>query len=379
MAYRKYKSELEQAIDDFKQASLYIKTDAYESIMSDYKYFFGINERNLNDFINELTVNLIEYSVTNQDTIVIKSTDLLQNKKSPYGSGKVLRFRSTKHLNNLLKEIETSHESIVSDNNKRDSIANVFIEEYGDLFSDEPSYSSYIKRFIDLLLNKYGSLPTHKREAIYFRDKHTIITECINKHRLIRIETNDEEFIIKPYSLLVDPSVRYLYLTGYVEDTICSFRFSRISISSLGNQFDDNSGELTYKEKEKIKNRILGSGVAYLSEKVIDNIEVLLTEYGYYLYSEVIIHQRPDLKESGTIQDPIEQLTNDEIDSLKKATGFEYTKRIHCSCTKRQARLFFSRFGCEAVIITPRDLSEECRKFADDASKAYNGILEQST
>ena len=89
---------------------------------------------------------------------------------------------------------------------------------YGDLFNDEPSYSSYIKRFIDLLLNKYGALPTHKREAIYFRHKHTIITECIAKHRRIRIKTYGEEFIIKPYSLLVDPSVRYLYLTGYVDD-----------------------------------------------------------------------------------------------------------------------------------------------------------------
>ncbi len=379
MAYRKYKGDLEQAIDDFKQASLYIKTDAYESIMSDYKYFFGINERNLNDFINELTVNLIEYSVTNQDIIIVNSAELLQNKKSPYGSGKVLRFRSTKILNNVLKETETSHNSIVSDNKKRDSIANVFIEEHGDLFNDEPSYSSYIKRFIDLLLNKYGALPTHKREAIYFRHKHTIITECIAKHRRIRIKTNGEEFIIKPYSLLVDPSVRYLYLTGYVDDKICSFRFSRITISSLDNRFDDNNGDLTYKEKEQIKNRILGSGVAYLSEKVIDNIEVLLTEYGYYLYSEVIIHQRPDLKESGTLQDPIEELPETEIDQFRKATGFEYTKRIHCSCTKRQARLYFSRFGSEAVIITPRDLSEECRKFADDASKAYNGILEQST
>ena len=37
--------------------------------------------------------------------------------------------------------------------------------------------------------------------------------------------------------------------------------------------------------------------------------------------------------------------------------------------------LYFSRFGCEAVVIKPKELAEKCREFADKAAKAYDVVL----
>ena len=143
----RFENDIRVALDGFTQASLYVNDEAYESITSDYKYFFGINECKWNDFLNELIIKLIEYSEKKKDSIIIYGIDLIKKQKNDYRSGKTIRFRRNAALKNKLREIEINNTTIYTDEGKRASIADIFIKEYGDLYLDNPSYISFLKRY----------------------------------------------------------------------------------------------------------------------------------------------------------------------------------------------------------------------------------------
>lgn len=371
----KFENDMMNALKDFTQASLYVNDETYESITSDFKYFFGINECKWNDFLNELIIKLIEYSNEKKESIKIYGAYIINKQKNTYRSGKTIRFRRNAALKNTLEDTEIKNKTIYSDGEKKESIADLCIQtgDNGEAYFDDHSYISFLKKYFDLLLNEYGALPSHRREEIFFKQKYSVIEEAIKKHRILRINSGERKPFVRPYKLIADASVKYLYLTGYVGDKILSFRFSRITV--LDNDSEDGSGELTINERKNIEQRIRESGIAYLAGKVSNDIEILLTDDGYDLFSNTIIYQRPDIAENAYGKKQIEMIEQTETEQLQESTGFKYTRRITFRCTERQAKNYFSRFGCDAVVVNPKELAEKCREFADKAARAYDGIL----
>lgn len=371
--------ELRDRINYFNQTSLYINNDAYQNIDSDFRNFNSIGECKLNSFINDLLVKLIRFSKTKQELINVYKADIDKLKKHNVHTGRVHRFRPDKQLRELLKSMEVSNSTVyINKNSKRTvSVAEVYSEKssssgYGEKEYSRTGYASYLKKYLDHLLNEYGSLSTENREKVFFSEKYKMIAECIREKKIVRIRMKGIDHDIRPYEIIGDPSVRYLYLIGYIDENIVSFRFSRLVITNTS--FERSSGELSYDEEEQIKKRIESSGIAYLSEEAVPDISVLMTDIGYSLYSDIIIHQRPPLAKSTADKAAIEMLSESETEKYKEMTGQVFTRRIHCCCTARQAQLYFTRFGGEAVVTSPDDLAKECLSFAVKAAKAYTSI-----
>jgi hypothetical protein len=77
-----------------------------------------------------------------------------------------------------------------------------------------------------------------------------------------------------------------------------------------------------------------------------------MTDRGFDLFSNVIIHQRPDLAAEKDVS-PVEKLTAEETERYRELAGLYYTYRVRCCCTKRQAEQYFLRLGCNAVVVSP--------------------------
>ena len=241
--------------------------------------------------------------------------------------------------------------------------------------NDRAGYSSYIKKYLDALLNEYGSLSPDIRERIFFDEKYEQILGCINKKCPLRIRSGGRDYPVRPYRLIGDPAVKYLYLVGYVGERIHTFKFARLIVLDCAM---DSMGKnlLSKAETAEIERRIATSGIAYLSETVLGDIEVLMTDRGFDLFSNVIIHQRPDLSSAKDVQ-PVERLSADETERYRELTGLGYTYRVHCSCTKRQAEQYFLRLGCNAVVVSPAELSASCADFIRRAAAAYAAFTEE--
>ena len=220
---------LKAKLSEFKCITLYINNDSFQNILSDFNSFNDIGKCKLNDFLNDLIIKIIDDSTGDLPIITIHPDNMKELKKHDRHSGEKLSFRIKKELRNAITENEMSYKSLYdSINGKHYSVADIYSEVTGRSITAEyepqerSGYFSYLKKYLDALLDKYGQLSQGKREMIYYRKSYDQLSECIKRKQLVEINSSGKVFTVKPYRLLSDTAVRYLYLTGYAEDEIHS-------------------------------------------------------------------------------------------------------------------------------------------------------------
>lgn len=233
------------------------------------------------------------------------------------------------------------------------------IKEF-DFYKDKNFNKSAVFSFI---LEKFSSMPFSEREKVYFYDIYSLLANCINNLKMIRIEYKEKDnkkepenktYDIIPYDIVVDDNSFSYYLIGYAKDNsidsdymIRSFKLSRI-ISCRSTHKDCSLKKVI---KYKIQNKLAKYGAAYIEDN--DNpseIIVRLSKKGYELFFTSIARQRPV------------PITEPEPD--KEKTGF-YILKFDCSYS--QIRNYFFSFGEDAEVLSPTEFRE---KFIRDYNKA---------
>lgn len=197
--------------------------------------------------------------------------------------------------------------------------------------------------FISELLEEYSYMDYGVREKIMYRDTVRMIEKSIRDNYAI---VTGKGHIFYPFRIIAEPDTRYNYIVGLSEDgiNVTSHRLSNI-------------GEIKISRKNKceadwlfVDNNIADRCIAYLRAPD-EEIEVNLSAYGETIYQK-LVHNRPKC-----------------IFRSKETTGgYRLYKFL---CTQYQAKVFFTAFGADAVILSPQSLAAEMKEFYRTACNNY--------
>lgn len=217
--------------------------------------------------------------------------------------------------------------------------------------SNEDQYYGSIGSYLKAIFEEYASLPSYKREYIFYNENIRVINDAINRKIKLKISTFPKlnvklnkmfqrNFYFTPYKIMQDKSNNYNYLVGYselilndgktLEPIISSIRISgiytiapRISMGGYLSKDKIKSLNKAIKEKE----------VQYLVGNLI-KIKIKFNEKGLELFHRVI-YLRP----------------NNYVDLGNNI--YEFT------CTELQAIFYFFKFGRDLEILKPVSLREK--------------------
>lgn len=204
----------------------------------------------------------------------------------------------------------------------------------------EKSMSQYV---CDLFIS-YLSIARNSREVIIFRDKFEALGEAIRKRNVVTFTSTTAPnltFQIKPYLIAAskEEQCNYLLCTDVRQGFYRSFRVSRIQALYTTSQCFDEDRE----EREKIQEIARRSPQS--ASKAVE-ARVFLTEQGIQKF-RVIVKNRPDV--------------------LRKEGNTYYFQ-----WPGRQLEDYFSRFGQDAIILSPKDCRDSMRSFYKKALEAYS-------
>lgn len=219
-------------------------------------------------------------------------------------------------------------------------------------------YNDRIGWFLKAVFEAYAGMSFAQREEIYYQSMMRVINSSILNRHILKLElhpsdTNGRSKTVycKPYCLAQDIGKHYHYLAGYATEDrsnsaswkLASFRMGEIR--SAREQKD--SGILTQEKRAAIQKAIEDIGVQFLYESEATLVKVRFTEAGERLYKR-ILEQRPLYKE--------------------KTTDRVYT----FLCPYYQARIYFFKFGKDALVLEPPELAKELRDSYAAAAEQYN-------
>lgn len=293
-----------------------------------------------NNFICRILINYMNYAQENfLDSFEKEIKEYLSNRK-PKDYCESDRISFTKELTNKMREF------------------------------DFVGLDTFKKRSaINYILEKFTSLPLAKREKIFFLDYYRIISEAIEKNKMLILKNSsiNKEFEIKPYRLEIDDNSLSYYLIGYSRERGSNNEFECYSnkLCRIKECYIRNiEYTLSFSEKNNAEKLLEKFGAAYMfknrSIKEIERSVIRLTEKGYNdLYLRIIAHQRPI-----PIDEPNEIIIN----------GTKFYE-LEFDCSSDQIKNYFFSFGKEAIAISPHDLKESFINRYRDAMENYGDTL----
>ena len=200
--------------------------------------------------------------------------------------------------------------------------------------------------FLRSLFFSYASLPQDKREWIVFRDVYEEIEKAIENHHQVGLGRGKgmHVHVVSPYRIVSSKEELHNYVLFLDDSGYHTYRLNRIRFaipSSLSCSFAQ--------EDEEVFARAIRYGPQYYYEKEGKEISVKLTEKGKRLYESFYVH-RP------------------QYDEIK---GDVYVFR----CSSTHVLSYFSRFGKEAIVISPLEEEKEMKKFYQEGLSAYEADL----
>ena len=216
------------------------------------------------------------------------------------------------------------------------------------LQAEAACYQDNVGSYIKAVLEEYCTQPYVYRELIYYAsDVQCIRTAIALKKRLklclrnSRLATDGRTIYMKPYGLLQDSGKKYNYIVGMLSDSHDSdtFVYASVRLSSVvRSSMMQKSGHLNAEERREILRRIHDAGVPYLSSgNHTQIIKVRLTKEGIRMYNSML-HLRPMY------------ISKNEDHG---AWIYEF------DCLPWQAEIYFFKFGPDALIQEPAELSEK--------------------
>ena len=250
----------------------------------------------------------------------------------------------------------------------------------------EDIYYKRLSKYIRALCEEYARLPDYEREEIFFAEEVKTIKLAIEKGKRLEITPTahnstkkmDHEHILIPYKILGGHVVGYTRRADRDKDTpyICPFLLS--GLQEVNIYSDDENEEKEYRLSREqinaIEEAINLCDVAFCrqkkgEDKPLQRIKVKFTGAGLKYYS----------RDTKSIWRPRMEDVQDKNDAPQGIFSFV--------CRADRAKLYFTRYGKDAVIVevaslsnerdeaATEDLQELCAKYYLDALNAYREEL----
>ena len=232
----------------------------------------------------------------------------------------------------------------------------LYSEDWADLifYDDKPP------RYIKALVEEYASHSLFEREALFYNEWITLIETAVDTGTMVRltmINAKNEklEWDVRVYGILPNDGNLFHYIVGKSvkkggrksDETIASFRLSRISDIRLLSAKHARSGSLTRSEKQEIEDKIDKERVQFLVGERKDCV-VELNEAGVQTFKRT------------QYMKPV----------LSKIDG---QGRYHFECSPTQILQYFYKFGDRALVLEPESVRERlCEEYRRGYEK-YSG------
>lgn len=223
---------------------------------------------------------------------------------------------------------------------------------------DSKDYPGMRGDYLKAIYEEYATLPTFRREQIFFKDKMDEINNAIALDKKLRIalmskvaQSNYQRFSVRPYAVRQDKTKSFNYLICYstqlndnnepvAQEKISCFRLSRIeSLKAFSKSFISKENRL------EIEKALHERGVQFMAGDIID-VTVAFTPTGYDAFNRQS-YMRPQ--------------------SYHKLNDLTYV--FHC--TEFQALSYFFKLGKDACILKPERLHELMRDRFASALSTY--------
>lgn len=318
---------------------IYLSEDTKTRLINDaelFEFFRNDGTVNLNGFLKELIVNYFDQYRNDNDELLanvleeLTSVKSLKAKDASILADKIIRT----YINN--KEPATGKSTVITLTVSGPSYSIIKIIE-NNLLKDN-SMSGYMKD----MFQSYLSIPRNKREEIIFRPTYEAINKAIAESRKLTFSTGSSKLkpAVEPYLIATSKEEQFSYLlchsTQYNRDH--TFRISRLRDVFITSE--------TFTVDKEIKERLSQKALRSPHSAAPDiHATVRMTERGKQMY-KMIVKNRPQV------------------------TSIEGNKYIF-DWPAQQLEDYFRRFGKEAVVISPKSLKNQLRRYYEEALGAY--------
>jgi len=327
-----------------EKIKIYIPKSVNDILLKDmerFEIFKKDGSLNKNEFYNTLIMNYYEQYQERQSKLfgfiqetVLSNTgcsEALGNEVS----AQIVRFTDTM---NFQLDDQRSDITIYMKPTARSSATIDFIESY---YIRNMTLSAYFRN----MFASYSLLPQDRRERIIFKSNFDLIEQAIQNDRKIYFITTNKNspHIASPYSICNSKEELFNYLLADYNSFPFSFRMGRIrNVTVLNEPRQFTERNISIFEKMTV----YGPQFSYEVSNPTNEIVVELTERGKKMYRSMYLHRPQYIKVEGD--------------------------RYYFECSIQQAYQYFSRFGRNAMVISPKSLAGDLHKFHAMASKAYN-------
>ncbi len=299
-----------------------LSTKTNDILLSDCELFEFFKEDyslNKNKFLNQLVLNYYEEFSNSQFDLFNNVDTLLKenNIKKDYLPKELIDLI----INSINKE-ENYKSTTISFKPTKNSIDVIAYIENKIIQNDT------ISSFYRSLFDSYCSLPRNKREQIIFKDSINVINQAIKKKKRIFFTTNNSEIIkeVSVYSLCSSKDELFNYIVVLEKNRRMSYRLSRLNgvkLLSIDSEDFTNHKVLLDKQIKYAPQYVIG-------ENDTELIQIKLTKKGESLYRKIYLFRPPFIKKENNI----------------------YT----FDCAYVHIIFYFSRFGQDAIVISPSSL-----------------------
>ena len=322
-----------------------IPKNTYDILVKDCENFnFYKNENTLNKnlFLNTLIVNYYEKFTANEDSL---KDELL----------KIINDKLNKNQNELLDQILNvirKNENI-QDLNKTEiiNLKPTKLSEKEILFIENNLIkNNSISSFYRNLFNSYAHTPQNYRELIIFKENYELLLESIEKERKVSITLKNGDTIKDASIYKIDHAKEELFnyvLLGNSDNKPHTIRLSKIKYVSLLNTKRQIPDELITIFERQIK-----YGVQYPFYSAHEGeIIVKLTTKGKELFKKIYLYR------------PVPNKIEENL--------------YYFNCSYNQILHYFKRFGYDALIISPAELTEKMHNYHYFAYEKYKKIIKK--
>lgn len=300
-----------------------------------FKFYKSDDELNTNLFINTLISNYYniiedeESSTISDLKKIIKNETLLNNDDIQIICEKISDYFLMKQFKD--EAFDTSI-SFKPTNVSKDAFDNIIVS----------LNNKGISKYFRILFSNYSIKPQYIRERIIFKDTYEKIIKAIKAKKAISLKTSNNRDTYFPYKILHSGEELFNYLICYKNNNeLLSIKLTNIKDLVI----TKDSFEISNEIKEKLDNIIkLGPQFACDTDKITE-YAVKLTPDGIKKFRRIYIH-RPKLDH--------------------KENDIYYFK-----CSYDQIYQYFFRFGKDAYVIFPNNLSKRLRAEYKEASNHY--------
>ncbi len=192
------------------------------------------------------------------------------------------------------------------------------------------------------MFSSYVSMPRDEREKIIFKDQYELIRKAIREGReisFVRTGRLQKVYTVSPYLIASAKEELFNYVLCSLDGSPATFRLSRIAKVIFTGRPSLISSETEHFLKETAE-----KGPQFVITEDQD-ICVRLSRRGQSLFRSMYLHR------------PVPEEVRDDL--------------YYFRCSENQILQYFSRFGKDAVILSPAALKEKMKRYYKEGLQAY--------